>query len=60
MIQRARRITPLEFAGWLEAEPTSAFLGRLARVGPVRAALRLYWRAALAALRRRDRRARLR
>jgi N-acetylglucosaminyl-diphospho-decaprenol L-rhamnosyltransferase len=49
-IQAARRISPRAFAAWLEAEPTSAFLGRAAELRPLHAVLRWYWRTAAAVL----------
>jgi GT2 family glycosyltransferase len=49
-IQRARTIAPAAFARGLAAEPSSAFLGPVAGLPGVHAALRWYWRVALAAL----------
>jgi GT2 family glycosyltransferase len=49
-IQASRRISPRAFAAWLEAEPTSAFLGRASEVSALHAVLRWYWRAAMAML----------
>ena len=49
-IQRARTISPAAFARVLEAEPSSAFLGPVAGLPGVHAALRWYWRVVLKAL----------
>jgi GT2 family glycosyltransferase len=49
-IQAQRAITPAEFARWLVGDPSSPYLGAPSRVPPLRAALRLYWRAARALL----------
>lgn len=49
-IQRTRAISPAAFARELEAVPSSAFLGPVAGLPGVHAALRWYWRVALRAL----------
>jgi hypothetical protein len=49
-VQRERRVTAAEFARWLTPELDSPYLGRAATIGPLRVALRLYWRAVLAVL----------
>ena len=49
-IQGARAISPAAFARGLTAEPTSAFLGPVARAEPIHAVLRAYWRLAIALL----------
>ncbi len=49
-IQAARRITPGEFAGLLTPDLDSPLIPAFARKGPVRAALRIYWRAVRALL----------
>ena len=51
-IQADRAISPAEFARWLDGDLSSAYLGAAARIAPLRAAVRLYWRAALALLNR--------
>jgi GT2 family glycosyltransferase len=50
-VQRRRAVSAGEFAGWLTADLDSPFIGGFARRGPVRAALRLYWRLVRAFLR---------
>ncbi len=50
-IQRARRVSAGEFAAWLTADLDSPFIGGFARSGPVRGALRLYWRLVRSLLR---------
>jgi len=57
-IQAQRSISPAEFARWLAGDPSSPYLGAPARIPPLRAALRLYWRAARALLGLRRARAR--
>jgi len=51
-IQAQRSVTPAEFAQWLDGDLSSAYLGAAARIAPLRAAVRLYWRAARALLNR--------
>jgi GT2 family glycosyltransferase len=51
-VQATRAIGAAEFAAWLTPELDSPFLGRAARVAPLRWALRAYWRLALGLLRR--------
>ena len=50
-IQASRAISPLEFVRWLTPDLDSAFLGRVATLGALRAALRGYWALVLLALR---------
>jgi N-acetylglucosaminyl-diphospho-decaprenol L-rhamnosyltransferase len=50
-IQARRRISSSEFARWLTADLDSAYLGRAATSGPLRAGLRAYWRLVLSLLR---------
>jgi GT2 family glycosyltransferase len=50
-IQRARRVSAGEFAAWLTPDLESPFIGGFARRGPVRGALRLYWRLVRSLLR---------
>jgi hypothetical protein len=50
-IQAGRTITAANFAEWLTADLDSAYLGRTATFGPLRWALRAYWRLVTAALR---------
>ena len=50
-IQAERRVSAGEFARYLTAELSSPYLGSLAQRGPVRVALRAYWRAVCAVLR---------
>ena len=45
-IQATRAISAAEFARWLTPDLDSPFLGRAARLSPLRWALRAYWRAA--------------
>ncbi len=49
-IQAPREITAREFAAWLTPDLSSSFLGRAARLGPLRLALRAYWGAVRAIL----------
>jgi hypothetical protein len=51
MIQRSRRISAGEFARWLSPELSSPFLGTVARLSPIRLALRGYWAVVKAVLR---------
>ena len=57
-IQASRTITAAEFAEWLTPDLDSAYLGRAATFGPLRWALRAYWRLVMAALRPRHSRGR--
>jgi GT2 family glycosyltransferase len=50
-VQASRAIAPAEFARWLTPDLDSAFLGRAASVGALRALLRGYWALVLGALR---------
>jgi GT2 family glycosyltransferase len=50
-IQAQRRISSSEFARWLTADLDSAYLGRAATSGVLRAGLRAYWRLVLSLLR---------
>jgi GT2 family glycosyltransferase len=50
-IQASRAIAPLDFVRWLTPELDSAFLGRAATTGVLRAVLRGYWSLVLLALR---------
>ena len=54
-IQAHRRASALEFARHMTPELSSAYLGRAARMRPLRTALRLYWSVVLAVLGRLDR-----
>ncbi len=49
-IQRQRTVGAAEFASWLTPDLDSPFIARAARSGPVRLALRAYWRAVRALL----------
>ena len=49
-IQATRTIGAAEFARWLTPDLDSAYLGRAATLGPLRWALRAYWRLVTAAL----------
>jgi len=50
-IQKDRRVSSREFAAHLTADLDSAYLGRAARIAPLRWALRAYWGAARGLLR---------
>jgi GT2 family glycosyltransferase len=50
-VQASRAISPLQFADGLTADLDSAFLGRAATIGPLRAVLRGYWALVLFGLR---------
>jgi GT2 family glycosyltransferase len=50
-IQRDRKVSSREFAAHLSADLDSAYLGRAARLAPLRWALRAYWGAARGLLR---------
>jgi GT2 family glycosyltransferase len=50
-IQTSRRISAGEFASWLSPELSSPYLGRVARLPPLRLALRSYWALVKAVLR---------
>ena len=49
-VQATRTIGAAEFARWLTPDLDSAYLGRAATLGPLRWALRAYWRLVTAAL----------
>jgi GT2 family glycosyltransferase len=49
-VQATRTIGAAEFASWLTPDLDSAYLGRAATLGPLRWALRAYWRLVTAAL----------
>jgi len=49
-IQRARTVGAAEFASWLTPDLDSPFIAAAVRSGPVRLALRAYWRAVRAVL----------
>jgi hypothetical protein len=50
-VQATRTIRAAAFARWLTPDLDSPFLGRAARLAPVRWALRAYWRVVTAVLR---------
>jgi hypothetical protein len=50
-LQARRSVAAAEFARWLTPDLDSPFLGRAARLGGLRWALRAYWRLVLRALR---------
>ena len=51
-IQRTARLPVATFASWLVPELSSRYLGRIGRLRPLGALLRLYWRLVLLLLRR--------
>jgi N-acetylglucosaminyl-diphospho-decaprenol L-rhamnosyltransferase len=50
-VQATRTISCRQFAAWLTPDLDSPFLGRASRLGPLRLALRAYWRLVLGAVR---------